>query len=181
MFQFVNAAVTPSRNSASRKSRTGKLTGTWFSRGSYGVYVTVTGLRGCYGVYVAVTGLCPAPFGENCLAWLLRDIFLRNWVGRGSLEVDTGSMWLLRDLRGCYGIYVAVTGLCPAPFWENCLVWQAPTGRIFAKLSGMLFSRGSYGVYTWLLRDLRGCYGVMSRSFLRKLPGVAGSYGTDFR
>ena len=34
-----------------------------------------------------------------------------------------GSTWLLRDLHGCYGIYVTVLGICSVLFRENRLAW----------------------------------------------------------
>ena len=33
-----------------------------------------------------------------------------NWVGCGYLVAVMGSVWLLRGLRGCYGVYMAVVG-----------------------------------------------------------------------
>ena len=92
-----------------------------------------------------------------------QDNFTRNWVGRGYLVAVTGSTWLLRGLRGCYGVCVAVK----ASMW---LLW------------GLC---GCYGVYVavkgsmWLLWGLCGCYGVYVAvtGSMWLLWGLRGSYG----
>ena len=52
-----------------------------------------------------------------------KALLARNGEGRGYLVVVTGSTWLLRGLRACYGVYV------PLLFVKIALRHTAHTGR----------------------------------------------------
>ena len=83
------------------------MSGTWLDHGIYGVYI----VHGSYGVYIAVTGFM----------WLIRlyvSLFFSEIAPHGSymeqiynIEWDMASLWHLRGVYGCYGVYIAVMAL----------------------------------------------------------------------
>ena len=95
------------------------------SRGSYGVYVAVTGLRNSS---MYMHHVKARPVSATC-----RTIFTKLSGVRVSHGRYYGSTWLFRGLRGCYVVYVAVSGSTSHPFSRKspCLVL---TGYVYVKV-----------------------------------------------
>ena len=145
-------------------------------RGSYGVYVAITGSTGACGCYGFFLGLMPWSHHHVRLS---RKRQTWNRVGCASCDVNvpcasygvyvaiTGST----GACGCYGFFLAlmpchtVTQSCPLRA-RHGIEWDVPV-VMYMYISWQLRSlRGNYGVYggMWLLRVLSGAYAKVAPS-----------------
>ena len=79
-----------------------------------------------WSIYTVLNGILPRSQSFAYKPLLRDESYVRHFaklgVGRGYVTV-TGSMWLLRGLCDCYGVFVAVTGLRPVVFLKNRSAW----------------------------------------------------------